>query len=397
MKHFYSKIKIQILILIIINILLFNREQLAQEEYVNRIPENYRDGVENALKNSGSNYDEILKAIKEIPDSRMEGMAFLIENMPARDLTSLSSDFLLENVNLSYEVMDSVQWGKDIPDEIFLNYIIPYVSLHERRDNWRDDFKTKFLPLVKNLNTSSEAILKLNSEIWDIVNVKYSTKRPKADQSPFESMDASLASCTGLSILLIDACRAVSVPARFVGVPLWKDHSGNHSWIEIWDDGWQFIGAAEKSPLNKTWFGVRAALADDTDWKYSIYAASYKKTGIMFPPLFDSTATYVYGDIITDRYNKELAEDGMVSFAIRLFDHPKGLRVKGNVIVKQNDEMIGEGETKDEKHDFNDFLIFKLKPLQTYYLTAELDGIKSEKVIETDSSKFQIVEMFLKD
>ena len=397
MELILSKFKNLVLILLFINLLFCCSQQSVQEQQLIRIPEIYRDGVKSALKNAEGNHDEILKSLSETPDSRIEGMAFLIENMPVRDLTSLNSDFLLENVNLSYQVIDSVQWGKEIPDEIFFNYILPYVNLHERRDNWRANFQTKFLPLVKNLKTPSEALLKLNSDIWDIVNVKYSTKRPKADQSPYESMDATLASCTGLSILLIDACRAVGIPARFVGVPLWKDHSGNHSWVEIWDNGWHFIGAAEKSKLNKTWFGVRAALADDTNWKYSIYASSFKKTGIIFPPLFDSTATYVYGDVVTDRYNKELAEDGMVSFAIRLFDHPNGLRVNGNIIVKQNDETIGEGETKDEKYDFNDFLIFKLKPSQTYNIIAELNGNKNNKSITTDSSKFQIIEMFLTD
>ena len=45
--------------------------------------------------------------------------------------------------------------------------------------------------------------------------------------------------------MVIDACRAVGVPARFVGTPLWADKSGNHSWVEVWDKGWHFTGAAE--------------------------------------------------------------------------------------------------------------------------------------------------------
>ncbi len=64
--------------------------------------------------------------------------------------------------------------------------------MHERRDNWRKDFYNKFLPLVKNSETPSEAVLNLNEEIWDIINVHYSTKRPKADQSPYESIEAGL-------------------------------------------------------------------------------------------------------------------------------------------------------------------------------------------------------------
>ena len=45
-----------------------------------------------------------------------------------------------------------------------------------------------------------------------MINVRYhARKRPKPDQSPYESIDAGFASCTGLSVLLIDACRSVGV------------------------------------------------------------------------------------------------------------------------------------------------------------------------------------------
>ena len=81
-----------------------------------------------------------------------------------------------------------------------------------------------------------------------------------------------MASCTGLSILLIDACRAVGVPARFVGTPLWSDGSGNHSWVEVWDDGWHFTGAAEPTgdALNKAWFTGRAAQAQRDSERYGV-------------------------------------------------------------------------------------------------------------------------------
>ena len=343
------------------------------------------------IERADTNSTEIEKAISECPPENFAGLKFLLKNMPDRDLKNLSSDFLLENIDYAYRVLDSVKWSEKIPNEIFLNYILPYANLHERRDNWRKDFYTKFLPLVKDLETPSEAVLTLNAKVWDIVNVHYSTKRPKADQSPYESIDAGLASCTGLSILLIDVCRAVGIPARFVGVPLWKDHSGNHSWVEIWDDGWHFIGADEQSPLDQTWFGERAKTADDSNWKYSIYANSFKKTDVVFPPLFDKTATYVYADIVTDRYSQTVADDGKVNLAVRLFDKPNGNRIIGKVKVIYNGEIIAEGETKDEKFDFNDFLIFRLDPDHDYKVQAEVDNSIVEENFSTDSSKYQFV------
>jgi len=83
------------------------------------------------------------------------------------------------------------------------------------------------------------------------VQVAYSREREKADQSSFESIASGKASCTGLSILLVDACRAVGIPARVVGTPLWVDRSGNHTWVEIWDDGWRYLGACESKRLDR--------------------------------------------------------------------------------------------------------------------------------------------------
>ncbi len=386
-----------IFLIISIQALSCSQEQSIDTSSANRLPAAYQNAVKQALNDAGNNSEEIIKAIENCPDDQLQGLGFLLANMPERDLTSLTADFILTNISLGYAVMDSVAWGKQIPEDIFLNYVLPYVSIHERRDDWRADFMKKFLPLVNDLQTPGEATVKLNNEIWDMVNVKYSTKRPKADQSPYESIEAGLASCTGLSILLIDACRAVGVPARFVGVPLWVDKSGNHSWVEVWDEGWHFIGAGEKSPLDKTWFGERAVTSNDSEWKYSIYATSYKKTNVIFPPLFDKSATYVSGDIVTDRYSKDVGKDGLINLAVRLFDKKKGERIIGKVVVKSGEKTIAEGETKDEKYDFNDFLIFRLEPNQSYNLLVESSGKSKKNTVKTDGTYYQFCEIYLID
>jgi len=137
-----------------------------------------------------------------------------------------------------------------------------------------------------------------------MLNVRYSTKRPKADQSPYESIEARLASCTGLSIILIDACRAVGVPARFVGTPLWSDGSGNHSWVEIWDGDWHFTGAAEPAgdELDRAWFAGKAAAARSDVPRNAIYAVSFEWTPLRFPIIWRRGIDYVRAVNVTERY-----------------------------------------------------------------------------------------------
>ena len=66
-----------------------------------------------------------------------KGMAFLIANMPDHDLRSLHADFLLQNVDLAYRARKQFPWGVRIPEDIFLNDVLPYANVDEVRDPWR--------------------------------------------------------------------------------------------------------------------------------------------------------------------------------------------------------------------------------------------------------------------
>lgn len=270
----------------------------------------WSDAVAQALARAGDNRHEIRKALDTIPEPQRVGLEFLVVNMPDRDLTSLGADYLLENVRLAYQVREEVPWGKSIPEEIFLNDVLPYANVNERRDAWRKEFHDRFLPLVKECRTPSRGAQVLNKRIFSLLGVKYSRKRKKPDQSPFESIESGLASCTGLSILLADACRAVGIPARLAGTPLWANRSGNHTWVEIWDQRWHFAGAAEPDSrgLDHAWFSGRAAQAIKESRLHAIYAVSFKKTDLPFPMVWARRLTYVSAVNVTERYTAKTEE-----------------------------------------------------------------------------------------
>jgi hypothetical protein len=262
--------------------------------------------VESALGRAGKNASELRKAIDKAPDEQKEGVRFLVAYMPKRDLTSLSADFLLNNVRGAYKAWNKAPWKERISKEMFLNDVLPYANINERRDDWREDFYKRFSPLIAKAKTPSEAAIIINEKISATLKVRFSRKRPKADQSPYESMKAGLASCTGLSVLMVDACRSVGIPTRFAGTPLWTNKSGNHSWVEIWDGDWHYTGAAEPvgGRLDRAWFTQRATTAQKDHRLHAIYAVSFKPTGLMFPLVWDRTIDYVHAVNVTERYAK---------------------------------------------------------------------------------------------
>jgi hypothetical protein len=347
--------------------------------------------VELALKKAKDNRPELEKALTAVPKDRRPGMAFLVANMPDGDLTSLKADFLLANTELAYKARKEVPWGKDIPEDVFLNDVLPYANVDEKRDAWRKEFFELCLPVAKECKTPGEAAHKLNGIVFKKLNVKYSTERKAPNQSPKESIEQGKASCTGLSIVLADACRAVCIPARLAGTPLWANKRGNHTWVEVWDRGWHFTGACEPDPtgLDRGWFVGDAAQATKDVPEHAIYAASFKKTDTHFPLVWALRNKTVPAENVTDRYAKAAPKAETVRVLVRVVDSSKK-RVAVPVTVAG--EKKHAGTSRGETADANDLLGFDLSPGQAY--TVQAGGVE-KKITTGKAGEQQVVELVL--
>lgn len=366
------------------------------------VPEKYHVLLDKAFEKAGNNAVELEKALKDAPENQKEGMAFLIAYMPERDLQSLKADFLLENTAYAYQAREQFPWAKAIPDSIFLNEVLPYVSLNEKRESWRKEFYERFSKYVAKCTNIFEAIDSVNRNIRDEVVVDYNTKREKPDQAPFESMRQHMASCTGLSILLTDAFRAVGIPSRVAGTPNWHDERGNHNWTEVWADGkWYFTEYYFPGQLDNAWFFADAGQAVKNNPDKAIYASSFKPTGISFPLVWDENIRYVYAENVTDRYTdlyqkhySAIAKDGdhvalrVMAFKDKKHDKQSEDRVATNLDVFHGKLQMGGGRTAGPTQDMNDVLTFMLKKNQTYtvnYVSAT--GMKSVEVKLKEKTK----------
>lgn len=281
-----------------------------------------RAALQVSLEAAGPNRDSLVRALKMLPARQRPGMEFLLENMPEADLKKISGAFLAKDVSQAYAAVAAAQWRKEIPRSVFFQYVLPYANLDETRESWHHRLAVLCRPLVVHCTNAGSAALAINKALFSLVNVHYSAdKRPKPNQSPSESIAAHYASCSGLSILLVDACRSVGVPARIVGTPMWAIHrgdangnnAGNHTWVEIWDGQWHILGASEVSPLDKTWFLANASLAYgarntliDGIYAHRIYAATFKrnsgKNGDWFPMVWNLNDRSVYAQDVTSDY-----------------------------------------------------------------------------------------------
>lgn len=303
---------------------------------------------------------------------------FLVEHMPASDKKALTTEFLTENLDLAIKARENFPWAKQVPEDIFLNDVLPYAVFDEPRDPWRADFLEKATPLVKDAKTATEAAQILNREFFNLINTHYHTERKRTNQSPKESIEQGRATCTGLSIILVDACRAVGIPARAVGTPLWHDKSGNHTWVEIWDDGWHYTGADEfdKKGLNRGWFTNKAAKADPFEPAHSIYATSWKTDDVRFPMVWSPENKTVGGVNVTDRYITTTAPIP-ATLGIRYFEGDERVVKKGTLTTEAG-FTVSEFETKAGRADLNDTARVIVTPGKKYRLSFDIEGTPHE-------------------
>ncbi len=206
----------------------------TQNPYAGLEPELAEALRANIAAADSSNRPELLDALTRAPKNQREGMAYLIAYMPEGDRDTLTADFLLEEVGWAYRARETFPWAKALPDSVFYNDVLPYASMNERREPWRAMFWEKLYPLVDSITDVRQAIDTINKQLQHLVGVEYNTKRRKPHQSPGESMEIGMASCSGLSILLTDAFRTMGIPSRIAGTPLWVSKEGNHNWTEVW-------------------------------------------------------------------------------------------------------------------------------------------------------------------
>jgi hypothetical protein len=303
---------------------------------------------------------------------------FLIEHMPEADRAALPFEYLARNLEFAFKARAEFPWAARVPEEIFLNDVLPYAVFDEPRDPWRAELYGLCRDLVQDARTASEAAQTLNRELFNRIGVHYHTGRKRPNQSFLESRELGRATCTGLSIILVNACRTVGIPARAVGTPLWTNLRGNHTWVEIWDGDWQFTGADEydAAGLNRGWFVGDAARARADVSRHAIYATSWKREGLTFPMAWARRSDSVAAVNVTARYtNTSGPVADLARLGIRLWDRRDGSRMVAQVVLLDNQRQAQrQAQTRAGTADLNDLPRFELKAGARGWLRFTVSG-----------------------
>lgn len=214
---------------------------------------------EETINLAGDKKDEILKGLSSCDEIEKSLMKFLYISMPLSDIANYNFDLFLSFVKHAIFLRKNIIWTKDIPEDIFLNYVLFYRVNNENIEDCRKTFFDLINKRVEN-KSMTEAALEVN--YWCLEQMTYQTTDERTI-SPLTVLKSSYGRCGEESTFAVTALRSVGIPARQIYVPRWSHCDDNHAWVEVWCDGnWHYLGACEPEPiLDKGWFTAAASRA----------------------------------------------------------------------------------------------------------------------------------------
>lgn len=207
--------------------------------------------------------NEILAALEGVKETGSEDVVFAIQwmyaNSPLSDMANYDFDLFKSCAEHGVFLREHSPFAKDLPEDIFLNYVLHVRVNEEELCDCRKFFYGLLADRVESLSMH-DAVIEVN--YWNAENVMYQSTDSRTI-SALGAYHSAYGRCGEESAFGVNVYRAVGIPARQIYTPRWAHCDDNHAWVEVYCDGeWHFLGACEpEEVLNKGWFTNAASRA----------------------------------------------------------------------------------------------------------------------------------------
>ena len=287
-------------------------------------------------------------------------------------------------------------WSEPVPRHIEQAALLPNTVLDEKPCDWRAALEAIFRPMVKDCRTAREAVLTTASNMTKATGVYYSTERRHPAMNPMEALNEKKVSCTGQSIMLVCALRAIGIPARAVGVGSWGHIRGNHTWCEAWFDGdWHMIEFNEKD-FNTGWVMEYLGMLRPHYPLQRVYAVSPDSVDGFFPAVWNPWA-HIAAEDVTERYlafsRQWYEKKGLPQGCQRLMldIHPRPDQAVSIHLENADGQEIARTTLPTKRDDMRRMAPLNLPHGGTYFL--RLQGSQRQRRVQATTEPVQILRL----
>ena len=167
---------------------------------------------------------------------------WIYANSPLSDLANYDFEIFQSCAEHGVFLRENSPFAKDLPEDIFLNYVLHVRVNEEELCDCRKFFYGLLADRVNSLSMH-DAIIEAN--YWNAENVMYQATDSRTI-SALGAYYSAYGRCGEESAFGVNVYRAIGIPARQIYTPRWAHCDDNHAWVEVYCDGaWHFLGACE--------------------------------------------------------------------------------------------------------------------------------------------------------
>lgn len=241
--------------------------------------------LETALQHAGNNRVELQKVLKhfERDNDKYRAACFLIENMPyygyyegealvnytkyfevyadgrhdaarlvdslkkadgeffwaaltrKKDIETVDSAFLVNNIEWAFKVWKEQPWGKNVCFDDFCEYILPYRILDEPLVQWREEIYNRYNPILDNIRGMPEAedpvfVAKVLMDSLSKAPIYFTGLFPEGPHLGPDVLKWRSGSCREFTDIITYVLRAVGIPCGEDKVIMRGDCNASHFW-----------------------------------------------------------------------------------------------------------------------------------------------------------------------
>lgn len=151
------------------------------------------------------------------------------------DARTINEEYICDNIEHAVNTWRNTLWSKEIGEEVFLNFVLPYRVKDEPPSciGWRDSLYRRYHPLIEGVNDVKAAFGRIHKHILkefpihDIGDFPYILSATDASKM-------KTGRCINQSAYIVAVMRALGIPSALDVINNWANYSmQGHSWASL--------------------------------------------------------------------------------------------------------------------------------------------------------------------
>ena len=207
------------------------------------------------------------------------------------DLTSLSSEFLIANIDQAFRSWETSPWRREVNFKQFCQYILPYRVMDEPTAadiHWRDTLASRYAHLIQGITDMRAAFVSLSMAFDQQRDILIPLSTYLLD--PLTTDYARFARCEQRCMVRANVMRALGLPVACDIVSYWANYSQHgHTWVVLVENDGDTYTVQEGdsvarvgNPIDASFFSSVAAIGSD----YPYHLDSLKRAPKVYRRMF---------------------------------------------------------------------------------------------------------------